>query len=119
MSGAMIAAATAASAGANLLGASKSSKAATKAANQQQAMQQAQLDFQKQQYNRYLGLFGPTEEQLAAQSRSNQPLFYDQNKAQIQQQYANALRNQATQMGRLLDRPVRFLTLIHKASRTA
>ena len=86
-------------AGASLLGASKNAKAASNAMNAQQQAQQAQLDFQRQQYNRYLGLYGPIEEQLAAQARSNQPLFYDQNKAQIEQQYANAARANARQLG--------------------
>lgn len=98
MSGVMMGSAVV-GAGASLAGASKNARAATSAMRAQQQAQQADLAFRQQQYNRYLGLYGPIEEQLAAQAQSSQPLFYDQNKAQIQQQYANALRNQTRQMG--------------------
>lgn len=76
----------------SLYGASKSSKAAGKAMSQQEAMQRQDLDFRRQQYDRYLGLFGPTEERLAAEAQSSMPLDYEQNYAQIKQQYADALR---------------------------
>ena len=88
-----------AGAGISALGASKNAKAATNAQNAQLRAQQEQLQFQRDQYNRYLGLMGPIEEQLASQAKSSQPLFYDQNKAQIQQQFSDASRNAATQMG--------------------
>lgn len=99
MSGAWTMGAAAVGGASSLIGAGKNAKAASNAMNAQQAAQQQQLDFQRQQYNRYLGLYGPIEEQLAAQAKSSEPLFYDQNKAQIQQQYSNAIRNQAAQMG--------------------
>lgn len=76
----------------SMVGAGKSSGAASKAQAQQEAMQRADLDFRRQQYDRYLGLFGPTEERLAAEARSTMPLDYEQNYAQIKQQYADALR---------------------------
>ena len=87
------------SAGASLLGASKNAKAASSAADKQLQAQQQQLQFQRDQYNRYLGLMGPIEEQLAHMAQSSQPLDYDQMKAQIQQNYSNAVRNSASQMG--------------------
>lgn len=87
------------SAGASAYGASQSSKAAGRAADQQKQMAMQDLAFRQQQYDRYLGLYGPTEERLAAEARSDQPLDYDQMAAQIKQNYAQSLRDQATSVG--------------------
>jgi len=86
-------------AGASLMSADKNSSAQENATAQQVAMQRQQLDFQKQQYNRYLGLFGGTEQNLANQANSSQPLFYDQNAAAIKSNYGNTLRNVNQSMG--------------------
>lgn len=83
----------------SLYGASKNAKAQSKAMGQQERMAQQDLDFRRGMYNRYLGLYGPVEEQLAKEAQSSQPLDYEQNQAQIKQQYANALRNIGTNMG--------------------
>ncbi len=83
----------------SLYGANKASKAQSGAMEQQKQMAQQDLAFRQGMYNRYLGLMGPVEEQLAQQARSTQPLDYEQNQAQIKQQYANALRNINTSMG--------------------
>lgn len=83
----------------SLMGASKSSKAQKDAMEQQKQMAQQDLAFRQGMYNRYLGMMGPVEEQLAQQARSTQPLNYEQNQAQIKQQYANALRNISANMG--------------------
>ncbi len=97
MSGAMMGAA-ALGAGASLYGANKNSKAASSAMNQQQQMAQQQLGFQQGMYNRYLGLFGPVEQQLASDAQSSQPLDYQQNYAAIKQNYGDALRNISSSM---------------------
>jgi hypothetical protein len=96
MSGAIAAAGV--GAGASLYGASKNSKAASNAQNQQQQMAQQQLDFQKGMYNRYLGLYGPTEQHLADEANSSQPLDYEQNYAAIKGNYGDALRNISSSM---------------------
>ncbi len=83
----------------SLYGANKASKAQSSAMEQQKQMAQQDLAFRQGMYNRYLGLMGPVEEQLAQQARSTQPLNYEQNQAQIKQQYANALRNINANMG--------------------
>jgi gas vesicle protein len=83
----------------SLMGASKSSKAQQDAMSQQQQMAQQDLAFRQGMYNRYLGLMGPIEQQLAQEAQSTQPLDYEQNQAQIKEQYANALRNISTNMG--------------------
>lgn len=83
----------------SLMGASKASKAQQSAMDQQQQMAQQDLAFRQGVYNRYLGLYGPIEQQLAAEAQSTQPLDYEQNQAQIKEQYANALRNIGTNMG--------------------
>lgn len=80
-------------AGASLYGANKSSKAAGRAADQQQQMAQKDLAFRRQLYDRYLGLYGPTEEALARQAQSTQPLDYEKNYAAIKQNYGDAMRN--------------------------
>lgn len=77
---------------ASMYGAQQSAKAAGRAQASQEGVQRQDLDFRRQQYDRYLGLYGPTEERLAAEARSTQPLDYEQNYAQIKQQYADALR---------------------------
>lgn len=83
----------------SLYGANKNSKAQSSAMAQQQQMAQQDLAFRQGMYNRYLGLYGPIEQQLSAQAQSSQPLNYEQNQAQIKQQYGNALRNISTNMG--------------------
>lgn len=96
MSGVMTAAGIGAAG--SLYGAGKSSKAQSSAMNQQAQMQQAQLDFQKQMYNRYLGLYGPTEQKLADEANSSQPLDYEKNYAAIKGSYGDALRNISSSM---------------------
>lgn len=86
-------------AAASAYGASQSSRAAGRAADQQKEMAMADLAFRQQQYDRYLGLFGPIEEQLAAEAKSTQPLDYDQNAAAIRQNYAQSLRDITGSMG--------------------
>ncbi len=83
----------------SLYGANKASKAQSSAMGQQQQMAQQDLAFRQGMYNRYLGLYGPIEQQLASEAQSTQPLDYEQNQAQIKEQYANALRNIGTNMG--------------------
>ena len=83
----------------SLYGANKSSKAQSGAMDQQKQMAQQDLAFRQGMYNRYLGLMGPAEEQLAREARSTQPLDYEMQQAQIKQNYANALRNISTSMG--------------------
>lgn len=83
----------------SLYGANKASKAQSSAMNQQQQMAQQDLSFRQGMYDRYLGLYGPIEQQLATEAQSTQPLDYEQNQAQIKEQYANALRNIGTNMG--------------------
>ena len=96
MSGAIAAAAI--GGGLGMMSAGKNAKSASNAMQSQERMQEQQLDFQKQQYQRYLNLYGPIEQQLAGQAHSSQPLFYDQNAAAIKQNYANAGRNLSSQM---------------------
>lgn len=95
--------ATAAMAGAQLgssmIGASKNAKAASSAQQSQERMAGADLAFRQQQYNRYLGLMGPIEEQLSREAQSSQPLDYDKNKAAIAQNYGNVQRNIGSAMG--------------------
>lgn len=83
----------------SLMGANKSANAASDAMSSQERMQQADLDFRRQQYQRYLGLMGPIEQQLATEARSDQPLDYERNQAQIKQNMGNTLRNINTSMG--------------------
>lgn len=98
MSGVMMGAAAVGTAG-SLYGANKASKAQSSAMGQQQQAAQQDLAFRQGMYNRYLGLYGPIEQQLSEQAQSSQPLNYEQNQAQIKQQYGNALRNISTNMG--------------------
>lgn len=98
MSGAWMAGAAVVGTGASLYGAGKSSKAGSKAMSQQQQMAQADLDFRKQMYDRYMGLYGPVEERLGAEARSTQPLDYERNYAAIKQNYGDALRNISSSM---------------------
>jgi hypothetical protein len=102
MSGAMTAGATVGAAAigtiGSLYGANKNAKAASSAMSQQQQMAQQQLAFQQQQYNRYLGLYGGTEQNLANQANSTQPLDYEQNYAAIKGNYGDALRNISSSM---------------------
>ena len=101
MSGVMTAAGITASvgAGASLYGASKSSKAAGSAMDQQKQLAEADMAFRQQQYNRYLGLYGPIEQNLVNKAQSSQPLDYDRMAAQIKQNTAGALRNETNMMG--------------------
>ena len=57
-----------------LMGASKASKAQQDAMSQQERMMQGDLAFRQGMYNRYLGLYGPIEQQLATEAQSTQPL---------------------------------------------
>ena len=84
---------------ASAYGAQQSAKAQGQAMSAQERQAQADLAFRQGMYNRYLGLYGPIEQQLAAEAQSTQPLDYEQNQAQIKEQYANALRNIGTNMG--------------------
>jgi len=99
MAGAWTAGAALVGTAGSLYGADKASKAQSSAMGQQQQMAQQDLAFRQGMYNRYLGMYGPIEQQLAAQAQSSQPLNYEQNQAQIKQQYANSLRNIGTNMG--------------------
>ena len=89
----------AASALASAYGAQQSAKAQGRAMSSQEQQAQQDLAFRQGMYNRYLGLYGPVEQQLATEAQSTQPLDYEQNQAQIKEQYANALRNIGTNMG--------------------
>lgn len=84
---------------ASAYGAQQSAKAQGQAMSAQERQAQADLAFRQGMYNRYLGLYGPIEQQLATEAQSTQPLDYEQNQAQIKEQYANALRNIGTNMG--------------------
>ena len=95
----MMAGASVIGTGASLYGASKSSKAAGSAMGQQKQLAEADMAFRQQQYNRYLGLYGPIEQNLANEAQSSQPLDYDRMAAQIQQNTAGALRNETNMMG--------------------
>ena len=83
----------------SLTGAGKNAKAASSAQASQERMAGADLAFRQQQYNRYLGLMGPIEQQLSAEAQSSQPLDYDKNKAAIAQNYGQAQRNITGAMG--------------------
>ena len=80
------------------INANNANKQAGKALSAQQQMEQQKLDFQREQYQRYLSLFGPTEERLAREANSEQPLDYDKNKAAITTNTDQSLRNISRQM---------------------
>lgn len=84
---------------ASAYGAQQAGKNASRAMSAQQSAQQADLDFRREQYNRYMGLYGPTEAKLAQEAQSSQPLDYEQNYAATKQNYSDALRNIGTSMG--------------------
>lgn len=97
MSGVIVGAAVI-GAGASIYGADKNSKAGSSAQKSQEKMSAADLAFRQQQYDRYMGLFGPVENQLAAEARSSEPLGYDRMKAQIETQAGEAGRNMSASM---------------------
>ncbi len=97
--GAAIMGAGALGAGASLAGAGKNAKAASSAQASQERMAGADLAFRQAQYNRYLGLMGPIEQQLSTEAQSSQPLDYDKNKAAIAQNYGNTQRQITNAMG--------------------
>jgi hypothetical protein len=82
----------------SLTSARKNATAAERAQEAQERSAREDLDFRKAQYNRYLGLMGPIEEQLAAEAKSSEPLDYDKMAAQIKSQYAGANRNLSSSM---------------------
>jgi len=75
---------------------SSSSKKAGKSAEEQAKLQKqtaaADLAFRQQMYNEAQAKYGPLEEQLLGQAKSDQPLGYEMLSGQMQQQYADALR---------------------------
>lgn len=79
--------------------ANQASKNASKAMSAQERQAQADLDFRKMQYDRYMGLMGPIEDKLAQEAQSSAPLDYDKNAAAIKQNYGNAQRNITNAMG--------------------
>lgn len=79
--------------------ASNANKNAGKALSAQQKSQQDALDFKEKQYDRYLGLMGPIEEQQSRDAQSEQPLDYDKNAAAIKSNYGQAQRNITSAMG--------------------
>lgn len=85
-------------AGVSLYSANKNAKAGKDAAAAQERMTAADLAFRREQYDRYLGLYGDTEAKLAAQAESDRPLDYDQMQAQIETNAGNAERDLATNM---------------------
>lgn len=99
MSGIMVAAAIGvAGAGTSIYGASKSASAGESAAKQQKELSMADLAFRQKQYDRYLGMYGPIEEKLGAEARSEEPIGYDRMKAQIETQAGEAGRNMSASM---------------------
>lgn len=80
-------------------GASQSGKAAGKASSSQESAAAEDLAFRREQYQRYLGLMGPIEEKLAAEAKSETPLDYERNAAQIKSNYAAAQRGITSAMG--------------------
>lgn len=86
-------------AAASAYSANQASKNASKAMSAQERQAQADLDFRKMQYDRYMGLMGPIEDKLAQEAQSSAPLDYDKNAAAIKQNYGNAQRNITNAMG--------------------
>src|ERR1035437_8012747 len=84
---------------ASAYGASQNAKSASKALSAQQQQAQDELAFKQEQYNRYLGLMGPIEEQQSRDAQSDTPLDYDKNAAAIKANNAGALRNITSSMG--------------------
>lgn len=76
------------------MGSSKSAgKSADKAAELQYQAAMADLAFRQKMYDEAQAKYGPLEQQLLGQAKSDRPLGYDMLSGQIQQQYADALRN--------------------------
>lgn len=80
-------------AGASMAGSSKAARAQEEAMRKQQEAAQQDLQFRQQMYSDAQAKYGPLEQQLLGQATSNRPLGYDMLSGQIQQQYADALRN--------------------------
>jgi hypothetical protein len=80
-------------AGAGMASSSKASGAAERAQRQQAEAAMADLAFRQKMYEEAQGKYGPLEQQLLGQAKSDRPLGYDMLSGQIQQQYADALRN--------------------------
>jgi hypothetical protein len=86
--------------GGTLLGAAvglSSSKRASRDAEKAQEMQKKMFDqdlaFRQKMYEEAQAKYGPLEQQMLGQATSTRPLGYDMLSGQIQQQYADALRN--------------------------
>ena len=86
--------------GGTLLGAAvgmSSSKRASRDAEKAQEMQKKMFDqdlaFRQRMYEEAQSKYGPLEQQMLGQATSTRPLGYDMLSGQIQQQYADALRN--------------------------
>lgn len=76
------------------MGSSKSAgKSADDAAKLQYQAEMADLAFRQRMYDEAQAKYGPLEQQILAQATYNEPLGYDMLSGQIQQQYADALRN--------------------------
>lgn len=67
--------------------------AAEEAQKQQIEAAKADLAFRQKMYQEAQAKYGPLEQQLLGQAMSSEPLGYDALSGQIQQQYADALRN--------------------------
>ena len=80
-------------AGASMAGSSKAARAQEEAMQAQQQAAQQDLQFRQQMYADAQAKYGPLEQQLLGQATSDRPLGYDMLSGQIQQQYADALRN--------------------------
>ena len=66
---------------------------AEEAQKQQIEAARADLAFRQKMYEEAQAKYGPLEQQILGQAISNEPLGYDMLSGQIQQQYADALRN--------------------------
>jgi hypothetical protein len=80
-------------AGASMAGSSKAARAQEEAMQAQKQAAEQDLQFRQQMYADAQAKYGPLEQQLLGQATSDRPLGYDMLSGQIQQQYADALRN--------------------------
>lgn len=91
-----VAAAAAITAGAALYGANKNSKAGSAAMDAQKNMFMQDLGFRREQYDRYLREFGPIEDLLTKEARSEEPLDYGAGLSNLERNYASARRGLAS-----------------------
>lgn len=84
----------------SMVSGSKAAGAARDAAQLQSNAAAAQLGFNKEKYNRYLGIYGPLEEQQAQAAMAPGPLDYGLIRQNIDMQYQNAGKGLTTQANR-------------------